>query len=266
MSAAEESAARCRRYRRKILDMSQRVSALHIGGAFSCIEILDTIYNNRLAAPEDTVILSKGHAGIAQYVILNDLGIISDAQIESYCTRGGEIGVHPTLGNPGISASTGSLGHGLGMAVGMALAERAQGKRNHIWCVLSDGECMEGSTWEAVIQAAAFELQNLHVVVDNNDRVSFDAISASHPNLYPLYAKFKAFGWLAEEANGHDPADIFDAFVGMPCARGRPSCVVASTVKGKGVKFMENVAQWHYRSPTPAEYQRALVELEGIRQ
>lgn len=262
MNRFDVAAARCLRYRRKILDMSQRVSALHIGGAFSCIEILDVIYNE-LADRDDTVILSKGHAGIAQYVILNDRLRLSDGMLEGYCTAGGDLGVHPTLGNPGISCSTGSLGHGLGMAVGMAIAERIKGSGAKIWCVLSDGECMEGSTWEAAMMAAALDLQNLVVFVDQNGMQSFGHTESTHPHFFPLEAKFKAFGWSVETVDGHAGISLLAKAGSL--SDPRPRCVIAETVKGKGVSFMENVAQWHYRSPTPDEYQRAIAELGEVR-
>jgi transketolase len=258
---------RCRRYRRRILDVSQRVSALHIGGAFSCTEIVDCIYNVLMRPGRDgrrsmdTFLMSKGHGCMIQYVVLEDLGVLPAADLDAYCTPHGRLGVHPDYGNPGIEASTGSLGHGLSMVVGMALAERGRGRDGVIYTVLSDGEAQEGSTWEAVLMASSFKLPNIVAVLDNNDFQSLGRTSQTHPSLYPLAAKFEAFGWEAVAVDGHDSAAIAEAVLGR---RGdRPLMVVARTTKGKGVSYMENMPIWHYRSPSREEYLQALRELEG---
>ena len=168
------SRERCRRYRRRILDISQQVSALHIGSAYSCTEIVDCIYhvlmrNTAEGSPRDTFLMSKGHGCMIQYVILEELGILSRADLDAYCTPGGRLGVHPDYGNPGIVAATGSLGHGLSMACGMALAEKGRKTGNVIYTVLSDGEVQEGSTWEALMMASSLRCDNLVAAVDNND-------------------------------------------------------------------------------------------------
>jgi transketolase len=246
--------------------MSQRVSALHIAGAFSCTEIVDCIYNvvmrpGRPGEPSpDTFLMSKGHGCMIQYVILAEHGVLSEAMLDAYCTPGGKLGVHPDYGNPGIEASTGSLGHGLSMAVGMALAERGHGRHGTIYVVLSDGELQEGSTWEAVLMASSLGLANLVAFVDNNDFQSLGRTSQTHPSFYPLGDKFTSFRWETVEVDGHDSAAIHRAVA----ERGgrRPLIVVARTTKGKGVSFMENVPIWHYRSPNPEEYQIAIREVE----
>jgi transketolase len=258
--------ARCKRYRRRILDMSQNVSALHIGGAFSCTEIVDCIYNElmRPGAPggksPDTFLMSKGHGCMIQYVILEDLGILSKADLDAYCTPKGRLGTHPDYGNPGIEASTGSLGHGLSMAVGMALAERGRGTNGVVYTVLSDGEVQEGSTWEAILMASSLKLTNIVAFVDNNDFQSLGRTSETHPSFYPLAAKFEAFGWETAEIDGHDPGAIYGAATGRSGTK--PLMVCAKTVKGKGVSYMENAPIWHYRSPNKDEYAQALRELE----
>lgn len=265
----DEAAARerCRRYRRRILDISQQVSALHIGSAYSCTEIVDCIYSGlmRWTGPTspDTFLMSKGHGCMIQYVILEERGILSRADLDAYCTPGGKLGVHPDYGNPGIAAATGSLGHGLAMACGMALAERGRKRDATIYTVLSDGELQEGSTWEAVLMASSLGLGNLVAVVDNNDFQSLGRTSETHPSFYPLTDKFRAFGWETVEVAGHDSAAIFDAVAGRQ--GGRPFMLVAKTVKGKGISYMENVPIWHYRSPNKDEYQRAVAELEQAR-
>lgn len=262
---AKAAKERCKRYRRRILDMSQNVSALHIGGAFSCTEITDVIYNACMRrdgkSSPDTFLMSKGHGCMIQYVILEDLGIMPTADLDAYCTVEGRLGVHPDYGNPGIEASTGSLGHGLGMCVGMALAERGRKTGGVVYTVLSDGEVQEGSTWEAILMASSLKLGNLVAVIDNNDFQSLGRTSETHPSFYPLTDKLEAFGWEVEAADGHDSAMIYEAIAGREGKK--PLAVVARTTKGKGVSYMENVPMWHYRSPNPKEYQQAIAELEA---
>jgi transketolase len=258
---------RCKKYRRRILDMSQNVLALHIGGAFSCTEIVDCIYNElmrpaaRGGKSPDTFLMSKGHGCMIQYAILEDLGILSKADLDAYCTPEGRLGTHPDYGNPGIEASTGALGHGLSMAVGMALAERGRGTNGIIYTVLSDGEVQEGSTWEAILMASSLKLTNLVAFIDNNDFQSLGRTSQTHPSFYPLAAKFEAFGWETTEIDGHDPSAVYAAVIGRSGIK--PLMVCAKTVKGKGVSYMENAPVWHYRSPNKAEYAQALRELEA---
>jgi transketolase len=265
---AAQARERCRRYRRRILDISQQVSALHIGSAYSCTEIVDCIYSALMrktadGALRDTFLMSKGHGCMIQYVILEELGILSRADLDAYCTPGGRLGVHPDYGNPGIVAATGSLGHGLAMACGMALAEKGRKTGNVIYAVLSDGEVQEGSTWEALMMASSLGCDNLVAAVDNNDFQSLGRTSETHPSFYPLLDKFRAFGWEAVEVDGHDSAAIFDSVTGRK--GGKPFMLVAKTTKGKGVSYMENVPIWHYRSPSKDEYRRAVDELETAR-
>jgi transketolase len=258
--------ARCKKYRRRILDMSQNVSALHIGGAFSCTEIVDCIYNefmrsgNKGGKSPDTFLMSKGHGCMIQYVILEDHGVLSKADLDAYCTPNGRLGTHPDYGNPGIEASTGALGHGLSMVVGMALAERGRGTGGIIYTVLSDGEVQEGSTWEAVLMASSLKLGNIVAFVDNNDFQSLGRTSETHPSFYPLAAKFQAFGWETVEIDGHNAQAIYDAVTNRSGTK--PLMVCARTTKGKGVSYMENVPIWHYRSPNKDEYAKAIAELE----
>jgi transketolase len=264
---AELARRRCLRYRRRILDISQNVTALHIGGAFSSTEIVDVIYNglmrqgNAGAKSPDTFLMSKGHGCMIQYVILEDLGLLSKADLDAYCRPNGRLGVHPDYGNPGIEASTGALGHGLAMALGMALAERGRGRNGIIYTVLSDGEAQEGSTWEAILMASSLKLTNIVAFLDNNDFQSLGRTSETHPSFYPLAEKFRAFAWETAEVCGHDSRALYEAVVDRK--GDRPLMVVARTIKGKGVSYMENVPIWHYRSPSKAEYARAVRELEA---
>jgi len=255
------AAERCRRYRLRILEISQRVPALHIGGAFSCVEIVDCIYNS-LMKPDDIFVMSKGHAAILQYVVLEDRGVLSRDDLDAYCTRDGRLGVHPDRGTPGIVAATGSLGHGLGMAVGMALAERNSGLT--VYVVLSDGELMEGSTWEAIVMASSLGLSNLVAVVDYNNLQSLERPSVTHPSLgvyRPLYRKFVEFSWEAWDVRGHDEQDIFKRVTNR--FGHSPLMLVAHTTKGRGVRFMEDNPVWHYRSPSETEYDEAVRLVQG---
>jgi len=256
---------RCLKYRRRILDVSQAVSALHIAPAYSCLEMVDAVYHGlmrRDGASPDTFLMSKGHGCIAQYVVLEDHGVLLEADITRYCISGGRLGAHPDYGVPGIEASTGSLGHGMGMAVGMAYADRLLGDERRVFVVLSDGELQEGSTWEGMMMAANLGLSNIIALLDLNDRQSLGQTSESHPAFYPVREKVEAFGWEAAEVNGHDANALTGAF--WRRAGAKPFFLVCRTVKGKGVRFMENAPVWHYRSPTPEEYHEAIDNLVEI--
>jgi transketolase len=256
---------RCKAYRRRILDVSQQVPALHIGGAFSSVELVDSIYNELMRRrpgenSPDTFVLSKGHGCMIQFVVLESLGILKRQDLDDYSTARGQLGVHPDYGNPGIEASTGALGHGLSMVVGMALANRINNNDGVVYCVLSDGEVQEGSTWEATLMATSLKLGNVVAFIDYNRMVSIGPIVDLHPHFYPLAEKFAAFGWETAEIDGHDTQAIVDAVRNR--SGDKPLMVIARTVKGKGVSYMENVPMWHYRSPNKAELAQAMQELE----
>ena len=259
---------RCVKHRRRILEISQQVSALHGAGAFSATELVDCIYHGLMrdcASKEspDTFLMSKGHGCMIQYVILEDLGILTRRDLDLYCKDGGRLGCHPDYGNPGIEASTGSLGHGMGLATGMAYAGKyIQKKDSVVYVVLSDGEFQEGSTWEAMMMAANLGVTNLVAMMDHNGFQSFGRTSETHPSFYPIREKVEAFGWEVAEVNGHDSAAIHAA---VSRRKGeKPFMLIGNTVKGKGVSFMENQPIWHYRSPSPAEFQQAVAELREI--
>lgn len=246
MTAAE----RCLKYRRRILEISQRVTA-HVAPALSCVEILDCIYNE-LMRPQDVFVLSKGHGALAQYVILEERGLLN---LDEFCN--GSLGSHPDRGGP-IAASTGSLGHGLGMAVGMAYAERLKGSDARVYVVMSDGELQEGSTWEAAQMAANLRLE-IMLFVDLNDYGGLEKISTAHPAVYPVSEKWWSFGWQAHPVDGHDSDDLkrnsFPRYY-------PPTAMICKTVKGKGISYMLDAPIWHYRSPNPAEYALAMLELQ----
>jgi len=258
---------RCLRYRRRILDVSQQVTALHIAPAFSCLEMVDLIYHGLMrrgtkGKSPDTFLMSKGHGCLAQYVILEDLGILTRADLDRYCTSAGQLGAHPDYGVPGIEASTGSLGHGMGIATGMAYADKIQGKDQHVHVVLSDGEMQEGSTWEAMMMAANMGLGNLLAFLDLNGFQSLGRTSETHPHFYPVLDKVRAFGWETVEVNGHDATAVLKA---VHARKGKqPFFVVGNTIKGKGVSYMEHVPIWHYRSPNKEEYAKAIAELTEV--
>ena len=259
---AAAARSRCLRYRKRILDISQSVGALHIAPAFSCLEMTDVIYHGLMRNQQDLFLMSKGHGCMSQYVILEDLGVLLTSEIESYCTAPGILGAHPDRGNPGIEASTGSLGHGLGMSVGMAYAEKLKDSDLRVHVIMSDGELQEGSTWEAAMTAANLHLDNLILFVDLNDFSGLERMSEAHPALYPVLDKFRAFGWEALETNGHDAAAVHMA----ASARkgGKPFVLVCKTVKGRGVAFMEHVPIWHYRAPSIEEYEIAVRDLVEV--
>jgi len=260
---------RCMKYRRRILDISQKVSALHAAPAFSCVEMTDVIYRGlmRPAADgrgfRDVFLMSKGHGCMTQYAILEDLGILSSEELDRYCTPHGILGAHPDRGNPGIEASTGSLGHGMGIATGMAHAEKILRSGTRIFAVLSDGELQEGSSWEGAMMAANLRLDNLLVFVDLNDFGGLERMSESHTAFYPIREKFESFGWESAEVNGHDCVAIHQAVSAR--RSGRPYVLLCKTVKGRGVAFMEHVPIWHYRSPNKEEYATAIRDLVEVR-
>ena len=260
----EQSKKRCNLYRKRILDISQKVSALHAGGAFSCAEILDTLYyglirydkNNKIY---DDFILSKGHSSILQYLILQDLKYLTEQDIDLYCKPGGILGCHPDYGVPGIGASTGSLGHGMGIAAGIAQSFKISKSNKIIYIVISDGELQEGSTWEAMMMVANLNLNNIVCILDHNGSQSFGSTKETHPKFYPIKEKIEGFNWQCFEVNGHSQEEILNIFSQKKLDK--PLFVIANTIKGKGISFMENKPIWHYRSPSKEEYKIALKEL-----
>lgn len=258
-----ETKQRCKKHRIKILQISQKVKALHIAGAFSSIEMIDYIYYQIIKNNKDIkFILSKGHGAIAQYVVLNSLGILSDEELSKYCTSEGKLGCHPDIGTPGIYASTGSLGHGLGMCVGIGQSYKISNKKNKIITLLSDGELQEGSTWEYLMMAANLKLDNLYVFVDHNGSQAFGVTKYSHPAFYPMINKLKEFNCEIEEVNGHDVDEIKEALIRLDKTNGKPKVIYCNTIKGKPISFMQNKPVWHYRSPDKEEFNLAISEIE----
>ncbi len=258
------SKLRCKSHRKRILDISQTVTAMHAAGAFSALEMVDVIYyglmKKKKKAFTDTFLMSKGHGCMAQYVVLESLGILNRKYLDNYCTKNGKLGCHPDYGLPGIEASTGSLGHGMGLAVGMAHADIINKINRKLYLMISDGELQEGSTWENMMMASNLNLKNLICFIDHNGSQSFGITKETHPNFYPLKQKISSFGWECLEINGHDQKEIFSSV--NKKKTNKPLMIISNTTKGKGVSFMENKPIWHYRSPNKDEYKLALLEIE----
>jgi transketolase len=250
--------------------MTHMAPSAHIGGSLSMADLLAVLYGSTLrvdpANPgweqRDRFILSKGHACAGLYAVLARRGFFPEAWLETFYKDGGKLPGHAThTGIPGIEVSTGSLGHGLSIACGMALAAKLDGRSHLVYCLISDGECDEGSTWEAALFAGHHGLDNLVVIVDYNKIQSLGR-TEEVLNLDPLAGKWEHFRWATREIDGHDVAVVDDALQRVPFEPGRPSCVVAHTVKGKGVSFMEDKLLWHYRNPSADEMSAAARELE----
>lgn len=249
--------------------MVHRAKASHIGGCLSAADILAVLYGAVLrvdpARPDwedrDRCILSKGHGAAAFYATLAERGFFPASWLEEFCRDGGRLFGHVTRGHlPGVEVSAGSLGHGLPIGCGMALAAARDGRPSRVFVVLSDGECDEGSTWEAALFAGHHGLDNLVAIVDYNGIQSFGSVKEVL-DLDPLADKWRAFRWAVRELDGHDHRSLATALADVPFEPGRPSVVVARTVKGKGVSFMEHELAWHYRSPDDAQLAAALREL-----
>lgn len=257
-----QAQTRCRQYRRRILEVSQRLTALHVAPAFSCQELIDCCYfelMQRSKEPADTFIMSKGHGAMALYAVLEGLGIMTKADMDNVCQPGSHIGGHPDYGLPGVEISSGSLGHGLPIAIGMARGDLELGRERTIYVLMGDGEMMEGSVWESLLLAPSLGIRNIVAMIDHNKSIARGSIPLNHPNLLPLAAKIAAFGWEVAEADGHSHQEIFQAINSR--SRLKPFVLVAHTVKGKGVSYMENKPIWAYRSPNRDEFAQAMQEL-----
>ena len=260
------------RIRRHTVEMTHRAKASHVGSSLSTVELLTVLYNRILRVdaanpdwPErDRFILSKGHGCAAYYAVLAEAGFFPSKWLETFYQNGSRLAGHATHTHiPGVEVSTGSLGHGLSLASGMAFSSKKDGKGYRVFCMLSDGECDEGSIWEAVLFSAQHGLDTLAVIVDYNKIQSLGTVEEVL-DLEPFSTKWRAFGWAVKEINGHNLEEIETALRGLPFEQGKPSCVIAHTIKGKGISFMENRLLWHYRSPQGEEYEAALKELEGV--
>lgn len=264
------TSALARQMRASALQMVHRAKASHIGSALSICDLVAVLYGSAmrvdprqpLAADRDRFILSKGHACVAVYAALAARGFISESDLLSYGQDHSMLMNHISHKVAGVEFSTGSLGHGLPFGVGKALAAKRRGLGWRTFVLMSDGELGEGSNWEALMFAAHHQLDNLVGIVDYNKLQSLTTVDATL-RLEPLAAKFEAFGWEVREVDGHDHATLATALNGVPWSKGRPSMLIAHTVKGKGVSFMENKVEWHYRSPSADQLGLALSELRA---
>ncbi|MFC1815185.1 transketolase [Thermodesulfobacteriota bacterium] len=258
-----------RRIRGQIVEMSYKSRAAHLGSSLSCVDILVALYWGTLAittenpsAPDrDRFILSKGHAASALFATLAFKGFFPKRRLDTFAMPGSYLEEHPGPGCvPGVEAATGSLGHGLSLGIGMALAGRIQNLSFRVFALLSDGECNEGSVWESAMFAAGQGLENVVAIIDFN-KWQATGRSCETMALEPLGEKWKSFGWSVFEIDGHDIKALLDVVRRCPDGSGKPVAIVANTVKGKGVSFMEDDNNWHYRIPTEQEVLAARKEL-----
>ena len=264
---------RARETREGILKVVYESGSGHVGGALSEVEVLVALYDRLLrispetaTAPDrDRFVLSKGHGGLGLAVVLADRGFLPREELATFGKTGSRLGMHMDHGKvPGIEASTGSLGHGLGIAVGMALGTRTQKLPSRTLCLASDGECYEGSTWEAAAFAGGLHLDNLVLVIDRNG-LTMDGDTEREMPLEPLDEKWRAFGWRVLACDGHDLEALVPALETALAPSGKPTVVIARTVKGKGVDFMEGASKWHYGALDSEAYARALASVTRAR-
>jgi transketolase len=255
-------------YRLDLLRYIVHAGAGHTGGSLSCVDILNVLYNRVLRiSPEsfddpsrDRYIQSKGHSVEALYVVLADSGFFPKEQLETLCRYRSPFVGHPTRKVPGIEMNTGALGHGLPICVGLALAGKMDAAAYRVFTLLGDGELAEGSNWEAAMAAAHHQLDNLTAILDHNT-LQITGHTRDVCSNEPIDEKFRAFGWEVRIVDGHDFKALTEVLTRSPAA-GKPTCIIANTVKGRGVSFMENVVRWHHGVPADDEYKQAVAELE----
>ncbi len=266
------SLAECgKQIRQDVLAMVHRANSSHVGTAFSITDLLSVLFFKVLnldplcpgLKERDRFILSKGHGAAALYATLAERGFFPKEWLNTFCMDGGRLHGHADIHDaPGVDASTGSLGHGLSVGAGMALAGRHDGLGYRVFVLLSDGECDEGSVWEAALFAGHHQLENLVAIIDYNRLQGLGRVE-DVIRLEPLREKWEAFGWATREIDGHDYAEIEEELSQVPFTPNRPNLVIAHTVKGKGVSFMEDKVAWHYKSPNDEQLRQALYEVGG---
>lgn len=270
-SGRNEFFEHAQRTRASVLRMIHLAKSSHAGSALSMIDLLTVLYEKVLRvdpsrpnwAARDRFILSKGHACAGLYAVLASQGFFSADWLNDFYRDGARLAGHVTQNDiPGVEVSTGALGHGLAIGCGMALVGKRDAQSYRVFVLLSDGECDEGSVWEAALFAPHHKLDHLIAIIDYNKIQSLGAVK-DVLDLEPLAAKWEAFGWAVREIDGHNFAEIEDACQSLPTVAGKPTCIIAHTVKGKGVDFMENKLLWHYRPPNDEELRLALAQLEA---
>jgi transketolase len=255
-------------YRRTVLEIIKSSRAGHTGGSLSCVDILNILYNDVMNVRPDNIrdpdrdryIQSKGHSVEALYAVLSERGFFPRSDLETLNQYQSHYIGHPTRSINGIEQNTGALGHGLSLAVGTALAAKLDGRSYRVFTLLGDGELAEGSSWEASMTASHYKLDNLTVIIDRN-RLQITGATEDVNALEPLHAKFEAFGYAVCECDGNNIEDLKQTFDRLPFVQGKPSLIIANTIKGKGISFMEDTVKWHHRVPTDDEYAAALTEL-----
>jgi transketolase len=257
------------RIRRHVVELAANSPGAHVGGSMSVTEILTVLFFDDVlrvdpARPDwpdrDYFIFSKGHSSAALYAVLAERGFFPVEELATYKQPGSRLPGHPSKGIPGVELATGSLGHGLPVGVGLALGASRDGADNRVFVVLGDGECQEGSNWEAAMAAAHYRLENLVAIVDRN-QFQEDGPTEQIMALEPFADKWRSFGWGVTEVDGHDVHALGAALHQLPVTPGRPTCVIAQTVKGHGLSFTSNTHAWHYGKFTPEQRRQALVEL-----
>ncbi len=254
--------------RRIVIQQSKRANVGHIGSALSVADLVAALYDGVLRVPSfdapdrDRFVLGKGHSVLAVYAAMFLRGTLPQAELDSYCADGSRLGVHPDRELPGIDFSSGSLGFGLPVGVGAALAARLQGSSRRVFVLVSDAECNEGSVWEAAMYAAHHRLGNLTVIVDLNGQQALGK-TADVLSLSPLVERWRAFGWNATEIDGHDKPALVSALGARTSDPAPPRAFVARTTFGKGVSYMEGQLKWHYWPMSDDEYRQAVSELDA---
>jgi transketolase len=254
--------------RRVTLEQAKRANVGHIGSALSVADVLGALFAEVLDVPapddpeRDRFVLSKGHAALALYAALHGVGRLDDARLATYCGELSMLGAHPEHRLDGIDFSTGSLGHGVPIGAGAALAARMQGSPRRVFVLASDAECNEGSVWEAAMFAAHHGLANLVVIVDVNGQQAL-GYTRDVLDLSPLAERWAAFGWDVVEVGGHDAPGLARVLGGLDTRAGKPHAVLARTTFGKGVSYMESRIEWHYWPMSDEDYARALADLEA---
>jgi len=264
----KELAKKSIEYRKKILTYIYGANAGHTGGSLSCVDILNVLYNHVLnvgpanfSSPDrDRYIQSKGHSVEALYVVLADKSFFPEEDLKTMCKYKSHYIGHPTKKVNGIEQNTGALGHGLSIAVGTALAAKIDNKNYRVFTLLGDGELPEGSNWEAALTAAHYDLDNLCAIIDHN-KLQITASTKEVCDTDPVDAKFESFGWSVQHVDGHDFDALMKAFNNIPFTMGKPSLIIAHTVKGKGVSYMENQVKWHHGVPNEQQFEGAIQEL-----
>lgn len=250
---------RSRALRGRIVDALEGGRRGHVGASLSLVEIVRVLYDDVLSLrpheprwpDRDRFILSKGHGCLTQYVLLADKGFFDSGELRRQCTPGALLGGHPDTHVPGVEAATGALGHGLAIGVGFALAARMQRRSSRTFVVMGDGEINEGSVWEAALAAAKHKLASLTAIIDYNKLQSYGKVSEVLP-LEPLADKWRAFGFAVREVDGHDVAELRSVFAELPFDNERPNCVIAHTIKGRGIPIAEGEASWHHKASVDA--------------